>query len=97
MPNVTYFCFAIEFVSSIFVRRSLPESLSNSMKIETLIHQTLGNHNFCIFTTFLIFTLFNQNFGDKKITEVHLRKLRADYFFHNVCFLQCVLYVLATV
>jgi len=67
------------------------------MKIETLIHQTLGNHNFCIFTTFLIFTLFNQNFGDKKITEVHLRKLRADYFFHNVCFLQCVLYVLATV
>ena len=50
------------------------------MKIETLIRQTLGNHDFCVFTTFLPFTLFNQEFGGKKITEVHFHKLRADHF-----------------
>lgn len=50
------------------------------MKIETLIHQTLGNHDFCIFNRFPLFTLFYQDFGGKKITEVHLRKLRADHF-----------------
>jgi len=50
------------------------------MKIETLIPQTLGNHDFCMFATFLLFTPFNHNFGGKKITEVYLHKLRADHF-----------------
>ena len=54
------------------------------MKIETLIHQTLGNHDFCIFNTFLFFTLFNQDFGGKNITEFNLYKLRADDFSKRV-------------
>jgi hypothetical protein len=41
------------------------------MKIEILIDRTFGNHDFCIFTTFLPFILFNQDLGGKKITVVH--------------------------
>jgi hypothetical protein len=50
------------------------------MKIESCIHRTLENRAFCIFTTFLLFKLLNQEFGGKKITKAHLHKLRADKF-----------------